>query len=98
MKKIIPYVLTLAVGFALGVYFQKRPADQKLESTIRTDAAQAGAAVKAGAQKADAVAADMKADAQKAGDMATNVAGEVKADAQKAGEVVTNAVGEIKDK
>jgi hypothetical protein len=53
MKKIISYVLVLAVGFALGVLFQKRPADQKLETTVQTDAHQAAADVKADAQKAD---------------------------------------------
>lgn len=78
MKKIIPYVLVLAVGFALGVYFQKRPAAQKLENTVQTDAKQAGADVKAGEQKADAVAADVKAGAQKADEVVTNTVDEIK--------------------
>lgn len=64
MKKIIPYILTLAVGFALGVLFQKKPADQKLETTVQTDAHQA--------------ATDVKADAKKADEIATNVEGDIK--------------------
>lgn len=78
MKKIIPYVLVLLVGFALGVYVQKRPAAQKLENAVQTDAKQADTDVKAGVQKADAVAADVKAGAQKAGEAVTNAVDEVK--------------------
>jgi hypothetical protein len=64
MKKIISYVLALAVGFALGILFQKKPADQKLETTVQTDAQHA--------------AADVKAGAQKAGEVVTNVESEIK--------------------
>ncbi|HTQ51306.1 MAG TPA: hypothetical protein VMJ12_11385 [Candidatus Acidoferrales bacterium] len=53
MKKIISYVLVLAIGFALGVCFQKRPADQKLESTVQKDAGQAATDVKTDAKKID---------------------------------------------
>ncbi len=53
MTRIITYILILAVGFVLGVCFQKRPADQKLESTIQKDAQQADTDAKADAQKVD---------------------------------------------
>lgn len=53
MKKIISYVLVLAVGFALGVLFQKRPVDQKLETTVQTDVHQAAADVKDDTKKAE---------------------------------------------
>jgi hypothetical protein len=59
MKKIISYVLTLAIGFTLGVCFQKRPADQKLETTVQNDAQQAATDVKADAQKVDKAATDV---------------------------------------
>lgn len=55
MKKIISYVLVLAVGFALGILFQKKPADQKLETTVQTDAHRAATDVKDDAKKADEV-------------------------------------------
>ncbi len=42
--------------------------------------------------------ADVKAGAQKTGDVATNVVGDVKAAAQKVEQATTNAVGEIKQK
>jgi uncharacterized protein YxeA len=96
MKKIILFIIILAVGVALGVYLQKQSKTQMIETTLQTDAEQAGADVKAGVQKADAVAAQVKEDVHKAGDMATNVAAQVKVDAQKAGAAVTNVVGEIK--
>jgi len=88
----------LAVGIALGIYFQKQPEAKKIETTIQTDAAQAGADVKAGEQKVEAGAADVKAGVQKVGEVATNVDGEVKADAQKVDAAATNAAGEIKQK
>jgi hypothetical protein len=53
MTRIITYILTLAIGFALGVCFQKRPADQKLESTVQKDAQQAATDVKSDVQKVD---------------------------------------------
>jgi uncharacterized protein HemX len=98
MKKLILVVIVLAVGIALGIYFQKQPKTQKIETQLQTDAGQSGADVKAGMQKADAVVAEMKEGVQKAGDVATNVMGQVKADAQKAVEFTTNAIGEVKDK
>ena len=84
MKKLILVVIVLAVGIALGIYFQRQPKAQKIETQVQTDAGQAGADVKAGVQKA--------------GEVATNVLGQVKADAQKLGEATTNAIGEVKDK
>jgi uncharacterized protein HemX len=77
MKKLILVVIVLAVGIALGIYFQRQPKTQKIETQLQTDAGQAGV------QKVDAVAAEVKAGIQKAGDVATNVLGQVKADAQK---------------
>ena len=59
MKKIISYVLVLAIGFALGVCFQKRPADQKLETTVQKDAQQADTDAKADAKKVDQAATDV---------------------------------------
>ena len=53
MIRITTYILTLAIGFGLGVCFQKRPADQKLESTVQKDAQQAATDVKSDAQKVD---------------------------------------------
>jgi hypothetical protein len=53
MKKIIFYVLILAIGFVLGVLFQKRPADQKFETTVQSDASQAAADVKTDTKKAE---------------------------------------------
>ena len=91
MKKIILIVLILAAGIALGIYLQKQPKTQKIESQVQTD-------VNAGVQKVDAAGAEVKKDVQKAGDVATNVEGQVKADAQKVDEFTTNAVGEIKQK
>jgi uncharacterized protein with FMN-binding domain len=84
MRKIIPYIIVLAAGFALGVYYQKQPEAQKDETKVRTAIEQAGTDVKEGVHQAD--------------EMATNVEGQVKTDAQKVGEVATNAVGEIKGK
>ncbi len=98
MKKIILFVIILAAGTAIGIYFQKQPAAQKIETKIQTDTSQAGADVKAGEQKAEAAAAEVKTGVQKAGEVATNVAGEIKNGAQKAVEAATNAVGEIKQK
>ena len=97
-EKIILVVILLAVGIALVIYFQKQPEAKKIETTIQTDANQAGAAVKADEQKVEADAGEVKAGVQKAGDVATNVVGQVKTDAQKVGEAATNAVGEIKQK
>jgi len=62
MKKLIPILVVLAVGIAAGVYLQTQPNSQDLEITARTDADQAGAAVKADAQKVGEVVADAKAD------------------------------------
>lgn len=98
MKKIILIVIILAAGIALGIYFQKQSEAKKIETTIQTDANQAGADVKAGEQKVEAAAADVKAGVQKAGEVATNVVGQVKTDAQKVDQAATNAVGEIKQK
>ena len=84
MKKIILVVIILAVGIALGVYFQKQTKAQKIETQAQTDAERAGEAVKAGVQKVETVA--------------TNVAQHVEAGAQKVGEVATNVVGEVKQK
>lgn len=78
MKKIILVVIILAVGIALGIYFQKQPEAKRIETTIQADAAQAGADVKTGEQKIEAAAADVKADVQKAESAATNAAGEIK--------------------
>jgi hypothetical protein len=91
MKKIILIVVILAAGIALGIYLQKQPKAQKIETQMQTD-------VNTGVQKVDAAAAEVKEGVQKAGDMATNVEGQVKADAQKVGEFTTNAAGEIKQK
>ena len=94
--------MVLAVGIALGVYFQKQSKAQKIETQTQTDADKAGDAVKEGVQKVDAVAADVKSDiatgVDKTKDFATNVAADVKAGAQKVHDVTTNAVGEVKDK
>ena len=98
MKKIILVVIILAVGIALGIYFQKQPEAKKIETTIQTDVNQAGADVKAGEQKVETAAADVKAGVQKAEAVATNVVGDVKTDAQKVDQAATNAVGEIKQK
>jgi uncharacterized protein YxeA len=98
MKKIILIVVILAAGIALGIYLQRQPKAQKIETQVQTDAEQAGADAKAGIQKVDAVAADVKEGMQKAGDVATNVVDQVKAGAQKAVEFTTNAAGEIKQK
>jgi hypothetical protein len=98
MKKIILIVIFLALGIALGIYLQKQPKAQKIETQMQTDAEQAGADAKAGVQTVDAVAADVKEGMQKAGDVATNVVRQVKVDAQKVVEFTTNAAGEIKQK
>ena len=84
MKKFFLLLVILAVGVALGIYFQKQPKADQLEDQVKTGAAQAGA--------------DLKEGVQKAGEVATNIAAEVKAGAQKAGAAATNAVGEIKQK
>jgi uncharacterized protein YxeA len=84
MKKIIFVIFVLAVGIGLGIYFQRQPKTEKVETKLQTEAEQAGADIKSGVAKA--------------GDVATNVAGHVKAAAQKVGEFTTNAVGEIKQK
>jgi hypothetical protein len=91
MKKIILIVIILAVGIALGIYLQKQPKAQKIETQAQTD-------VNAGEQKVDVATAEVKEGMQKAGDVATNVVDQVKAGAQKAVEFTTNAVGEIKQK
>ncbi len=91
MKKIILIVIILAAGIAFGLYLQKQSKTQKLETQMQTD-------MKEGVQKADAIAADVKEDVHKAGDMATNVAAQVKADAQKVVQATTNVVGEAKEK
>jgi hypothetical protein len=98
MEKIILLIIILAAGIALGIHFQRQPKTQKIETQLQADAGQAGADVKAGVQKADAVVAEVKEGVQKAGEVATNVLGQVKADAQKVGEATTNAIGEVKDK
>jgi uncharacterized protein YxeA len=98
MKKIILIIIILVAGIALGIYFQKQPEAKKIETTIQTDANQAGADVKAGEQKVEAAAADVKAGVQKAEAVTTNVVGDVKTDAQKVDQAATNAVGEIKQK
>ena len=98
MEKIILLIIILAAGIALGIYFQRQPKTQKIETQLQADAGQAGADAKAGVQKADAVVAEVKEGVQKAGEVATNVMGQVKADAQKLGEATTNAIGEVKDK
>jgi uncharacterized protein HemX len=102
MKKLILILIVLAVGIAAGIYFQKQPKSQELETRARTDAEQVGADVKTDAQKAGEVAADAKADlklgVEKSKEAATNVADTVKAGAQKVGEVTTNVLGEIKGK
>ena len=102
MKKIILIVIVLAAGVALGIYFQREPKAEKIETTIQTDASQARTDIKAGEQKIETAATTIKtnieAGVHKSEKIATNVAAHVKADAQKAGEVVTNAVAEIKNK
>ena len=84
MKKIILFIIILAAGIALGIYFQKQPKNQKLETQAHTDVEKAGEAVKTGVEKVETVA--------------TNVAEHVKAGAEKAGDVATNMVGEVKQK
>jgi len=102
MKKIILFIIVLAAGIALGIYFQKQPKAQNIEGQVQTDAAQAGAEVKAGVQTVEAAGADAKtnlaADIQKSKAIATNVVADVKAGAQKVSEFTTNAAGEIKEK
>ena len=102
MKKIILFLIILAAGIALGVYFQKQSKAQKIETKMQTDAEQAGDAVKEGAQKVEAAGAEAKTDieagVQKSESIATNAAAQVKTDAQKVDEVATNAVGEVKGK
>lgn len=91
MKKIILVIIILAAGIALGIYLQRQPKSQTIETQMQTD-------VHTGVQKVDAAAAEVKAGMQKAGDVATNVVDHVKAGAQKAVEFTTNAAGEIKQK
>ncbi|MEJ0088746.1 MAG: hypothetical protein WDM80_03190 [Limisphaerales bacterium] len=102
MKKIIPIVVILAAGIAVGIYFQKQPKSQELETNAKKDVEQAGADVKTGMQKVGDAAADVKTDiktgVEKTKDIATNIADQVKAGAQKVGEITTNVVGEIKGK
>ena len=83
MKKIIPYIIVLAAGFALGIYYQKQPEAKKIETKVQTAIEQAGADVKEGEKKTDAAATEVKEGAKKADDMATNVVGQVKTGAQK---------------
>ena len=84
MKKIILFIIILAAGIAIGVYLQKQPKTEKIETQTQTDAEKAGEAVKTGVQKVETVA--------------TNVAEHVKTDAEKVGDVATNVVGEVKEK
>ena len=91
MKKLIFVALVLVAGIALGIYIQKQPKAETVETQMQTD-------VNGGVKTADTVAAEVKAGVQKAGDVATNVAGQVKADTQKVIEFTTNAAGEIKQK
>jgi uncharacterized protein YxeA len=102
MKKIILLIIVLAAGITIGIYFQRQPKAEKIETQVQTDAAQASADVKEGAQKVETVATNVaehvEAGAQKAGEVATNVVGDVKADAQKIDQAATNAAGEIKQK
>jgi uncharacterized protein (UPF0333 family) len=78
MKKLIFLVIVLAVGIGVGIYFQRQPKAQKIETQVE----QAGADVKAGLQKAgDAatnVVGQVKVDAQKVVEFTTNAAGEIK--------------------
>ncbi len=60
------------------MYIQKQPKADKLETQIQADVRQAGDDVKAGEQKVDAVATDIKTDTQKIRDATTNELGEVK--------------------
>jgi hypothetical protein len=95
-------IIVLAAGIALGIYLQKQPEVQKLETKTQADVGQADADAKGGTQKMDAVAADVKSDiktgVEKSKEIATNVAAQVKAGAQKVGDFTTNAIGEIKQK
>lgn len=91
MRKIILLFIVLTGGIALGIYFQKQPQAQKIETQVQTDATQAAADVKEGAQKVDAAAAEVKAGVNKADALATNVAAQFKADKQKTDMVATNA-------
>ena len=84
MKKIILFIIVLAAGIAIGVYLQKQPKTQKIETQTQTDAEKAGTAVKAWTEKVETVA--------------TNVAEHVKAGAEKVGDVATNVVDEVKQK
>lgn len=92
MKKFILLIIVLAGGIALGIYFQKQPQAQKIETQVQTDATQAAADVKEGAKKVDAAAAAVKAGVQKADALATNVEAHIKADEQKTGAEPTNTV------
>ena len=56
MKKIIPAIIVLAVGIGLGIYFQRQPKTEKIETKAQTEAEQAGDAVKEGMQKVEAAA------------------------------------------
>jgi hypothetical protein len=56
MKKIIVFLLILAAGIAIGVYLQRQPKSQKIETQVQTDAEKVEASVKAGVQKAGEVA------------------------------------------
>ncbi len=102
MKKLIPIIIVLGVGIALGIYIQKQPKTRKLETEAQTGVEQAGADVKAGAQKTEAAVADVKTDIavgiQKTESIATNIAAQAVAGAKKVGEVTTNVVGEVKGK
>lgn len=102
MNKIILVIIILAAGIALGIYFQKQPKTQKLESNAQTDARQADTDVKEGVQKAGAIVSDVKTDikagVEKTKEIATNIAGQVKAGAQKVGAVTTNVIGDVKEK
>ena len=70
--------LLFGIGITVGIYFQKQPNAEKIETQVE----QASAEVKAGVQKADEVATNIegqvKQDAQKVDAAATNAAGEIK--------------------
>ena len=61
MKKLILLLLFLAVGVALGMYLEKQPRTQKIETTFKSDSQQVGNAVQTGVQKAVAVATNVAA-------------------------------------
>lgn len=74
MKKILPYLVVLGIGIAIGVFLQRQPESQKVETKLETGAGQVKTDIKQDAQKAEAAAGDVKADVQAGVQKSENVA------------------------